>query len=46
MPSSKKKRPPRRGRKVIFVAYVTRKDGTIDYARDHGLRAWRIEVAA
>ncbi len=42
--AASKKKPPRKGRKVIFVAYVTRKDGTIDYARDHGLRAWAIEV--
>lgn len=30
--------------KYIFVAYVTRPDGTRDYARDHGLKAWRIPV--
>ena len=30
--------------KYIFVAYVTRADGTRDYARDHGLKAWRIPV--
>lgn len=29
----------------IFVAYITRKDGTRDYARDHGLRAWRIWIS-
>ncbi|MEE4357112.1 MAG: hypothetical protein V2I97_11640 [Desulfococcaceae bacterium] len=37
----------RRGRKVtgyIFRAWITRKDGTRDYARDHGYRAWRIPV--
>ncbi len=40
-----KKKLARKGRKVIFVAYVTRKDGTRDYARDHGLRAWAISVS-
>lgn len=42
--TSSKKRPVRKGRKVVFVAYVTRKDGTVDYARDHGFKAWPIEV--
>lgn len=37
---------PRNGRrKIIFRAWITRKDGTRDYAKDHGLRAWRIEVS-
>lgn len=29
----------------IYVAYVTRKDGSRDYARDHGLKAFRIWVS-
>jgi len=30
----------------IFRAWVTRKDGTRDWARDHGYKAWRIPVYA
>ena len=30
----------------IFRAWVTRKDGTRDYARDHGRKAWRIPIYA
>jgi hypothetical protein len=30
----------------IFRAWVTRKDGTRDWARDRGLKAWRIPVYA
>lgn len=30
----------------VFRAWVTRKDGTRDWARDHGLKAWRIPVYA
>ena len=30
----------------IFRAWVTRKDGTRDWARDHGLKAWHIPVYA
>lgn len=37
MKSSTKKR-------VIYVAYITRRNGFRDYARNHGLKAWRIEV--
>ena len=28
----------------IFRAWITRKDGTRDWARDHGYRAWRIPI--
>jgi hypothetical protein len=28
----------------IFRTWVTRKDGKRDYAKDHGLKAWRIPV--
>ena len=28
----------------IFVPFVTRKNGRRDYARNHGLKAWRIRV--
>ena len=28
----------------IYVAFITRKNGYRDYARNHGLRAWRIPV--
>lgn len=28
----------------IFRAWVTRKDGTRDYAKDHGKRAFRIWI--
>ena len=28
----------------IFVPFVTRKNGHRDYARNHGLKAWRIRV--
>lgn len=28
----------------IFRAWVTRRDGTRDWARDHGIRAWRIPI--
>ena len=30
----------------IFRAWVTRKDGTRDWARDHGYKAWRIPIYA
>lgn len=30
----------------IFRAWITRKDGTKDWARDHGKRAWRIPIYA
>lgn len=30
--------------RYIYRIWVTRKDGRRDYARDHGLRAWRIPV--
>jgi len=30
----------------IFRAWVTRKNGTRDWARDHGYKAWRIPVYA
>ncbi|MGM9771023.1 MAG: hypothetical protein ACI3YU_00055 [Segatella copri] len=29
---------------IIYVAYITRKNGRRDYARNHGLKAWRIRV--
>ena len=32
------------GVRYIFTAYVTRPDGTRDYAKDHGLRAFCIPV--
>ncbi len=35
---------PRRILYYIFRTWVTRKDGTRDYARDHGLKAWKIPV--
>jgi hypothetical protein len=35
---------PRKVLYYIFRTWVTRKDGTRDYARDHGFRAWRIPV--
>lgn len=28
----------------IFRTWITRKDGTRDFARDHGFKAWRIPV--
>ena len=28
----------------IFVPFLTRKNGHRDYARNHGLKAWRIRV--
>lgn len=28
----------------IYVAFITRKNGFRDYARKHGLKAWRIRV--
>lgn len=28
----------------IFRAWVTRKDGSKDWARNHGFKAWRIPV--
>ena len=37
MSEKKRKRPP-----CIFRAWVTRPDGTRDYARDHGLKGWPI----
>ena len=30
---------------VIFRAYITRSDGTVVYARDHGLRGFPIHVS-
>ena len=41
--ASKKNTVPK-GRKVIYVKYVTRKNGFRDYAYNHGLKAWRITV--
>jgi len=35
---------PRRILYYIFRTWKTKKDGTRDYARDHGFRAWRIPV--
>ena len=32
------------GVRYIFTAYVTRPDGTRVYAKNHGLRAFRIPV--
>lgn len=34
----------RRPKYYIFRTWITRKDGTRDYARDHGYKAWRIPV--
>lgn len=28
----------------IYRPWITRKDGTRDYAKSHGFRAWRIPV--
>jgi len=36
----------RTGTRVIFRAWITDKDGNRVYAKDKGLRAWRIEVPA
>jgi hypothetical protein len=33
-----------KGYRVIFRAWKTLKDGTRDYAKDHGLRCWLIVV--
>lgn len=30
--------------RYIFTAYVTRPDGTRDYAKNHGLKAFRIPI--
>jgi len=35
---------PRKILYYIFRVWKTKKDGTRDYARDHGLKAWRIPV--
>ncbi len=35
---------PRKVVGYIFRAWITRKDGTRDFARDHGFKAWRIPV--
>lgn len=32
------------GVRYIFTAYITRPDGTRDYAKTHGLKAFRIPV--
>ena len=32
------------GVRYIFTAYVTRPDGTRDYAKNHGLRAFRLSL--
>ena len=37
----------KRQRKIvgyIFRAWITRKDGTKDWARNHGRKAWRIPI--
>ncbi len=44
MASTPKRIVPRRGYKVVFVAYVTTKDGKILYARNYGKRAFPILV--
>ncbi|MCP5472469.1 MAG: hypothetical protein H7A18_10410 [Sinobacteraceae bacterium] len=33
-----------RGQGVIFRRYIRRKDGTLDDAHKHGLKAWPIRV--
>jgi uncharacterized membrane protein YphA (DoxX/SURF4 family) len=40
----KKNQKVRRIIGYIFRAWITRKDGTRDWARDHGYRAWRIPI--
>jgi hypothetical protein len=42
--ASKKRIVPRPGYKIVFVAYVTTKDGKVLYARNYGKRAFPIEV--
>lgn len=34
----------RKPRYYIFRAYITRQDGSRDYARDHGMKAWKIPI--
>jgi len=35
---------PRKILYYIFRTWKTKKDGTRDYARDHGFKAWKIAV--
>ncbi|RLB10869.1 MAG: hypothetical protein DRG63_13535, partial [Deltaproteobacteria bacterium] len=44
MADAKTRSGPRRIIGYIFRAWITRKDGTRDWARDHGYRAWRIPI--
>lgn len=43
---SDKKPQKRPGYRPIFRAYITRPDGTRDYAKDHGEKCWVIWVRA
>ena len=42
--ASSKKMVPRPGYKIVFVAYITLKDGRIIWARNYGKRAFPMEV--
>lgn len=44
MASTTKRIVPRPGYKIVFVAWITTKDGKILYARNYGKRAFPIEV--
>ena len=33
-----------KGYRLVFRAWKTLKDGTRDYAKDHGLRAWPLLI--
>lgn len=43
---SKSQRGSRKILFYIFRTWITRKDGSRDYARNHGFKAWRIPVYA
>lgn len=40
------KKRPRKITGYIFRAWIMRKDGTKDWARNHGFKAWRITIYA